>query len=83
MITTILFDIYPIKQISYDIIAFARNMIADDEKKRNNIKMRVLKCRHTGLTGNVKGAQYILETGRLVAADEDPQDDFETIPIGD
>jgi twinkle protein len=59
-----------IKQISFDIIAFARNMAHEDENKRNTIKMAVLKARTTGLTGPVKGAKYIKETGRLVAVDD-------------
>ena len=54
-----------IKQVSFDIIAFARNMIADDDTERNTINMRVLKCRYTGLTGNVAGAIYNQKTGRL------------------
>jgi twinkle protein len=54
-----------IKQISMDIVAFARDMLNDDETKRNSIKMRVLKCRYTGLTGNVGGAKYDHKTGRL------------------
>jgi twinkle protein len=58
-----------IKQISFDIIAFARNMIATLEDVRNTIKMRVLKCRYTGLTGDVMGAVYEPSTGRLSAAE--------------
>ena len=54
-----------IKQVSFDIIAFARNMIADDDRERNTIIMRVLKCRFTGLTGNIPGAIYDQKTGRL------------------
>lgn len=54
-----------IKQISMDIIAFARNMRHADEDIRNKIKMDVLKCRFTGLTGPVQGAKYDFETGRL------------------
>lgn len=54
-----------IKQISFDIIAFARNLIADSETERNTIKMRVLKSRYTGLTGNVIGSVYDHKTGRL------------------
>jgi twinkle protein len=54
-----------IKQISFDIIGFARNMIADDEKERNTIKFRVLKCRRTGKTGNAGTAVYNEKTGRL------------------
>lgn len=55
-----------IKQISFDVIAFARNLNAEDEIERNLIKMAVLKSRYTGLTGNVEGCVYIHETGRLV-----------------
>lgn len=56
-----------IKQISFDIIAFSRNMIAQDAALRNTITMRVLKCRYTGLTGDVPGAVYNNETGRLTS----------------
>lgn len=58
-----------IKQISFDIIAFARNLIAEDESVRNSIKMAILKSRYTGLTGLVNGTIYNYDTGRLVAAD--------------
>lgn len=54
-----------IKQISFDIIAFARDLTAADEKVRNQIKMAVLKARYTGLTGPVDGASYVHKTGRL------------------
>lgn len=54
-----------IKQISFDIIAFARNLIAESEEERNTIRMRVLKARRTGLTGDVAGARYDGVTGRL------------------
>ena len=50
-----------IKQISNDIIAFARN----SEEGDNKIQMRVLKCRHTGLTGNAGTVAFDLQTGRL------------------
>lgn len=59
-----------IKQVSHTIVAFARNLIADVEDEQNRIKMRVLKCRFTGLTGTVKGCRYIPQTGRLVSDDE-------------
>ena len=55
-----------IKQISMDIIAFARNTRSEDDFERNIIHMEVLKCRYTGLTGPVSGARYIFDTGRLV-----------------
>ena len=50
-----------IKQISMDVIAFARN----SEEGDNTISMRVLKCRHTGLTGNAGSVVYDNTTGRL------------------
>lgn len=54
-----------IKQISFDIIAFARNLVADDERERNTIKMRVLKSRYTGETGDAGSAWYNPQTTRL------------------
>lgn len=58
-----------IKQISFDIIGFARNMVADNDRDRNTIKFRVLKCRHTGLTGDAGAAYYNHDTGRLSKVD--------------
>ena len=54
-----------IKQISFDIIAFARNLVAEDEGSRNTIKFRVLKSRFTGLTGDAGAATYDIRTTRL------------------
>ena len=54
-----------IKQVSFDIISFARDLTAEDETTRNTILMQVLKSRFTGLTGNVPGAKYSYDTGRL------------------
>lgn len=54
-----------IKQISFDIIAFARNMIAESEYERNSIKLRVLKSRFTGRTGDAGVAVYDSGTSRL------------------
>lgn len=70
-----------IKQVSLDIIAFARNMSSDNEEVRNHILMSVLKCRATGLTGPVKGAQYDFKTGRMSAAKskEEKKDEFEKV----
>lgn len=59
-----------IKQISFDIVAFARNLVADNETERNTIKFRVLKSRFTGLTGSAGSAIYSNKTGRLTAAEE-------------
>ena len=55
-----------IKQISFDIIAFARNMVAETEAVRNTIKLRVLKSRFTGLTGDCGATRYDTDTGRLM-----------------
>jgi len=65
-----------IKQISFDIISFARNLTAQGELERNTIKMRILKARQTGLTGPVKGVKYNYETGRLTAIAGDIVEDF-------
>jgi twinkle protein len=54
-----------IKQISFDIIAFCRNMVAEMEQVRNTIKLRVLKCRFTGKTGDCGSTSYDTKTGRL------------------
>ena len=54
-----------IKQISFDIIAFARNMVSEDEVVKNTIKFRVLKARKTGRTGDAGAAFYDHETTRL------------------
>lgn len=54
-----------IKQISFDIIAFARNLAEECEVKRNTIDISILKCRYTGLTGPVEGSYYHYETGRF------------------
>lgn len=54
-----------IKQISFDIIAFARNLVSENTNERNTIKFRVLKSRFTGLTGTAGAATYDGDTGRL------------------
>jgi twinkle protein len=59
-----------IKQVSYDIIAFARDMANEEEEVRNHVKMAVLKSRKTGKTGPVTGVVYVEETGRLISAED-------------
>ena len=59
-----------IKQISFDIVAFARNLVAEDDIERNTVKFRVLKSRFTGRTGDAGAAVYDPKTTRLTAADE-------------
>lgn len=65
-----------IKQVSFDIIAFARNLQAEDLIERNTIDISVLKCRFTGLTGPVKGAYYDYNTGRFTDIENAPQEEF-------
>lgn len=59
-----------IKQVSYDIIAFARDVGNEDELVRNTIQMKVLKSRYTGLTGPAGQVFYDYDTGRLNAIDD-------------
>lgn len=54
-----------IKQISFDIISFSRNLVAQTEAEKSTIKFRVLKSRFTGLTGDAGAATYDLSTTRL------------------
>ncbi len=54
-----------IKQISFDIIAFARNLMATEDSERNTIKFAVLKSRFSGNTGMAGQASYNPMTGRL------------------
>ena len=55
-----------IKQISFDIIAFSRNLVAEDDYERNTVTFRVLKSRFTGQTGDAGCASYDPNTTRLV-----------------
>ena len=64
-----------IKQISFDIIAFARNLVAEEEMERNTVKFRVLKSRFTGRTGDAGSAIYDPKTCRL-SASSDMEVDF-------
>ena len=54
-----------IKQISFDIIGFSRNMTAEDEEERNTINFIVLKSRFTGRTGPAGSVKYNPNTTRL------------------
>jgi len=60
-----------IKQISFDILAFSRDLNGQTEKDKNTIKMSVLKSRFTGLTGSCGTAVYNYETGRLAYGGEE------------
>ena len=57
-----------IKQISFDIVSFARNLVAEDEIERNTVKFRVLKSRFTGFTGDAGAAIYDPKTTRLISS---------------
>lgn len=65
-----------IKQVSMDIVAFARNLNAVDTTEQNTIQMAVLKSRTMGLTGKVVGSIYNQVTGRLSIAS---MDEFESL----
>jgi len=54
-----------IKQISFDIIGFARNMMATEKSERSIVKFAVLKSRFSGDTGPCGQASYNINTGRL------------------
>ena len=54
-----------IKQISFDIIGFARNMMATEKSDRNIVKFAVLKSRFSGDTGPAGQASYNVASGRL------------------
>jgi len=66
-----------IKQISFDIIAFARDMTAKDPLVRNTIKLRVLKARKTGSTGDAGAVRYNPETTRIEYVDLEDFNDME------
>jgi len=66
-----------IKQVSFDVIAFARNLNAESERERNIIRMAVLKARRTGLTGRVNDVKYSYDTGRLTAIEDTSEEEDE------
>ena len=67
-----------IKQISFDIVAFARNLVAENDDEKRTVKFRVLKSRFTGLTGDAGQAMYNRESGRLNRSGDF---DFETATL--
>jgi len=67
-----------IKQISFDIIGFARDMSNENESIRNTIKFSVLKSRFTGRTGPAGNAKYDHNTTRLSYHNEN-EVDFEVM----
>ena len=57
-----------IKQIAFDIIAFARDTVAAEEVARNTVEIMILKCRWNGNTGPAGAAAYDTPTGRMKSA---------------
>lgn len=58
-----------IKQISFDIIGFSRNMTDENDDVRNTINFTVLKSRFTGKTGPAGAAKYHHNSSRLTWTD--------------
>ena len=54
-----------LKNISHNVIAFSRNLNAEDELERNTINISVLKCRLTGKTGPLPPLYYSYKTNRI------------------
>ena len=67
-----------IKQISFDIIGFSRDMANEDEEIRNTINFIVLKSRFSGKTGPAGSVKYNHETTRLTYHNEN-EIDFEVL----
>jgi len=67
-----------IKQCSFNVIGFARNLNAEDELERNTIKLASLKCRHSGQTGPLADAYYSTKTNRIC---REPPVEYEKDPF--
>jgi len=67
-----------IKQISFDIIGFSRDMANENEEVRNTIEFIVLKSRFSGKTGPAGSVKYNHETTRLEYNNNNI--DFEVLP---
>lgn len=69
-----------IKQLSWDVIALARNQQEPDPIKRNTTGLHVLKSRFCGSTGKAGHVFYDDQTGRMrVGNDPDNLDDFDEV----
>lgn len=64
-----------IAQNSAQVIALERDQQAETDEERDTCVVRVLKCRHSGMTGEAGKLRYHRETGRLL--EEKPNFDFE------
>ena len=58
-----------VKQVSFDIIGFSRDLTSDDPIKRSTVNFSVLKNRFSGVTGSAGSASYDIDTGRLTSVD--------------
>jgi len=58
-----------VKQVSFDIIGFSRDLTSDDPVKRSTVNFAVLKNRFSGVTGSAGSASYDIDTGRLTSVD--------------
>jgi len=58
-----------VKQVSFDIIGFSRDLTSDDPIKRSTVHFSVLKNRFSGVTGSAGAASYDIDTGRLTSID--------------
>lgn len=54
-----------LKQIPDTVIGIERNQQADTLEERNQLKLRLLKCRYTGMTGMTDTLQYNRQRARL------------------
>ena len=59
-----------IKQLSWDVIALARNQQHTDPTLRNTTSVHILKCRFSGKTGAAGHVLYDEHTGRMVYAND-------------
>jgi twinkle protein len=65
--------------LSDSVIALERNQQGEN---KNQMRVRVLKCRYTGETGSCMGLEYDKDTGRLSeCAMFDPAQELEESPF--
>ena len=68
-----------IKQISFDVLAFARNMVAENPVERNTIQLSVLKTRNGITTGPAGAMLYDIDTMRLSYVEQVSENDFDPV----
>ena len=54
-----------LEQLSFNVIGLERSQQADTEEEKNTSRIRLLKCRETGFTGEADECIYNFDTGRL------------------